>query len=357
MVDGEARRLELPDGGYQILANTLGNLSLYRNQNGFMTYMSAHQDLGEAMAAAESTLGSPSEMQRRISEWKNSPPSEAQLILLTKLLTPILQREGLTVESTDLMEGARVHWKQGQVSNLITALLSKRQDAATLTLLLQVLPKGMIARFRDHAEQVFAQRREYVTTFLHLTFLKVSQTDEYGDERWDLLPAAIQQFVSNKLLKGISGDGLLSALTRELLQEVYRQYHEQQKARRTHTTNLDGMTGLEFELYIAQRLRDVGYSTVTTTPGSGDFGADIVIHDNREVIVVQCKRHQGPVGVHGIQEAIGAQHHYAATQAWVVVTSTFTAAAKKLAQTANVQLYDKNNLAASDCFRKLKQDF
>jgi restriction system protein len=98
------------------------------------------------------------------------------------------------------------------------------------------------------------------------------------------------------------------------------------------------MTGREFELFVRDQLLQRGYRNVETTPASGDMGADLVVRQNGQVIVIQCKRCSSAVGVKAVQEVLGAKSHYKANEAWVVTDSTFTTAARKLARSAMVHL-------------------
>lgn len=69
------------------------------------------------------------------------------------------------------------------------------------------------------------------------------------------------------------------------------------------------MDGVDFEHYIAARLRAAGY-TVEITRATGDFGVDIIATKSGNRIAVQCKRYGKPIGVKAVQEVVaGARHH------------------------------------------------
>jgi hypothetical protein len=61
------------------------------------------------------------------------------------------------------------------------------------------------------------------------------------------------------------------------------------------------MSGLEFELFVRDRLVEKGYAKarIETTPVSGDYGADLIVRQDQKlkVIVIQCKRSASAVGV------------------------------------------------------------
>lgn len=101
------------------------------------------------------------------------------------------------------------------------------------------------------------------------------------------------------------------------------------------------MTGLEYEQYVAHRLRKEKYRRVEVTQGSGDFGADILAVDPWGYsISIQCKYYQGKVGVHAVQEIVAAQQYYGTERAMVITNSAFTPAAARLADQTGVDLVE-----------------
>ena len=90
--------------------------------------------------------------------------------------------------------------------------------------------------------------------------------------------------------------------------------------------------GHEFEYWCAGYLLRQGFREARVTPGSGDYGADIVAVDrdgNRWV--VQCKLYGHPVSNSAVQEVIGAKVHYGASRAMVMTNARMTKQAKELA--------------------------
>lgn len=101
----------------------------------------------------------------------------------------------------------------------------------------------------------------------------------------------------------------------------------------------EGMSGIEYEKYVASRLLRRGFKKAEVTPGSGDFGADIVGKDKHgRKVCVQCKKYQGSVGVSAVQEVVAATRYYKCDYGMVITTSTFTPAAKKMAAQTGVIL-------------------
>jgi restriction system protein len=107
---------------------------------------------------------------------------------------------------------------------------------------------------------------------------------------------------------------------------------------------IDKMSGYEFEEYLYVLFKRLGYS-VTRTKKSGDYGADLLLHKDLNRIVVQTKRHSKKVSTRAIQEVVAAKAHYKAQQCWVVTNNYFTTPAIQLANSNNVRLYDREQLA------------
>jgi len=110
-------------------------------------------------------------------------------------------------------------------------------------------------------------------------------------------------------------------------------------------SEIDAMTGTQFERRLESLFRDLGYA-VRHTGRLGDFGADLVIERNGHKTAVQAKRHREQVGLPAVREALGAKGIYGCGSAMVVTNSTFTWRAKKLADANGVELWDRFRLAS-----------
>lgn len=111
-------------------------------------------------------------------------------------------------------------------------------------------------------------------------------------------------------------------------------------------SEVDKMSGIEFENYVADLLRSQGYS-VSVTPPSNDYGADLVAKNSEGSLAVQVKRY-GPrkkVGRWAVSDALGGIHHYKTSGAMVVTNSYFTKNAKYMAKTTDTKLIDRSTLA------------
>lgn len=107
---------------------------------------------------------------------------------------------------------------------------------------------------------------------------------------------------------------------------------------------IDKMSGVQFERYIAGMIRSLGLE-VAITKATGDFGVDLVIEGT---FAVQCKRQSKPVGTAAVQQVVaGAKMHGCPNgMTFVVSNQTFTPAAMKLAESSYCGLYGRDNFDA-----------
>lgn len=106
---------------------------------------------------------------------------------------------------------------------------------------------------------------------------------------------------------------------------------------------IDHMTGKEFENYLKSLFHEMGYRSIVTK-SSNDFGADLVLKSEKDIIVIQAKRYKGKVGIKAVQEVYSAKGYYRADEAFVFTNSYFTSSAKKLAESIGVNLCDRDKL-------------
>lgn len=107
---------------------------------------------------------------------------------------------------------------------------------------------------------------------------------------------------------------------------------------------IDELEGHDFEEYCADLLRRNGFSDVTVTKGSGDFGLDILCEKDGVTYGVQCKRYDKPIGVHAIQQAYAGRDYYGRMVGAVMTNQYFTEAAVKAASKLNIMLWDRGYL-------------
>ena len=102
-------------------------------------------------------------------------------------------------------------------------------------------------------------------------------------------------------------------------------------------------TGTQFELYLVNLFKDLGYKTKHNGK-SGDQGADLILKKDNYVYAVQAKYYTGKLSNTPVQEITGALKYYNANQGVVVTNSSFTSGAKELAKANNIILIDGKDL-------------
>jgi Restriction endonuclease len=137
---------------------------------------------------------------------------------------------------------------------------------------------------------------------------------------------------------------------RERMQAPNRERNErieEQRRRRdqevVETARIDGMTGRQFEQYVAARLRLAGWA-VSMTAATGDFGVDVIAARNGERVAIQCKRLGHTVGVGAVQQVVSGAMHHRCSRSMVVSNREFTRAAQLLAKTHNCELVGRTQL-------------
>ena len=107
---------------------------------------------------------------------------------------------------------------------------------------------------------------------------------------------------------------------------------------------IDNMDGHEFEYLVAELMRKSGYSRVVVTPGSGDYGVDVIAYRGGLKYVAQCKRYKSNISLSAVQEIYAAKSHFRADVAAVITNQYFTDPAKNLARSTGVLLWDRDVL-------------
>lgn len=179
-----------------------------------------------------------------------------------------------------------------------------------------------------------------------------SFTDEYGmlnDKRWQ---GDLRHFVNKVLPVELGPEDLddwlnLSAYIEEILDELTGLTGHEELDAGPPLLKSSHSLGLEFEHRCAEVLRNIGWHA-TVTVASGDQGVDIEAEREGYRIVVQCKFYSSPVGNAAVQEIAAGVLHYQADRGVVVSQSSFTQAARRLAQTTDVLLVDFDDLQHID---------
>jgi restriction endonuclease len=223
----------------------------------------------------------------------------------------------------------------------------------------------LAAECKRQADAVLTKNSDLVDKFLEIAERKVSVLDDYGDENWGILSEQIDKCLSKIGKREQSVDvtrisqksqvppsamrflpGYDESLVRNLaegLESRFRAHHEARKKFSAAAQDISMLSGVDFEVYVAKLLKEVGYDVVGT-PASGDQGADLIARRNGRTIAIQAKRYSGTVGNGAVQEIVGALRFYGADEGLVVTTSTFTASARALAHANSVRLIDGHDL-------------
>lgn len=106
---------------------------------------------------------------------------------------------------------------------------------------------------------------------------------------------------------------------------------------------VDCMTGVEFERMLDRLFGQMGY-TVSETPKSNDYGADLILRKKGRTIAVQAKRYKSRVGISAVQQVMAAKVYYGTDDCIVITNSYYTAQATRLALTGKVRLIDRDGL-------------
>ncbi|OOR16059.1 hypothetical protein BW892_29165 [Bacillus cereus] len=108
--------------------------------------------------------------------------------------------------------------------------------------------------------------------------------------------------------------------------------------------DIDLLSGEEFEQYLADLLKCLGFRTELTKV-SGDQGVDILAFKQNKKYVIQAKRYKSTVGTAAVQEVVAGKGFYGADESWVITNSTYTKGAVELASKTNTKLWDREKLS------------
>lgn len=102
-------------------------------------------------------------------------------------------------------------------------------------------------------------------------------------------------------------------------------------------------TGTQFELYLVNLFKDLGYK-VKHNGKAGDQGCDLIVKKDDYIYAIQAKYYTGKLSNTPVQEIAGSLKYYNANQGVVVTNSSFTPGAEELAKANNVILIDGKDL-------------
>lgn len=123
--------------------------------------------------------------------------------------------------------------------------------------------------------------------------------------------------------------------------EKIRTHRVQQAATRS---NLEIMDPREFEYFVANLFRSLGYK-VQVTSGSNDGGKDIILHKGNKMKFVEVKRYtKNSIGRPLIQKLHSAIVDADAVGGYFVTLSNFNKNARQYAANKNIELIDGDKL-------------
>lgn len=107
--------------------------------------------------------------------------------------------------------------------------------------------------------------------------------------------------------------------------------------------DVDLMTGVQFEQFLAKLFTEMGYR-VMLTKGSGDQGVDLIAEEDAIKWAIQAKSYLNTVGNSAVQQVLAGKQFYNADKCLVVTNGNFSESAKKLAKVNDVILWNRHIL-------------
>lgn len=108
--------------------------------------------------------------------------------------------------------------------------------------------------------------------------------------------------------------------------------------------DIDAMNGLEFESFVGELLKSLGYSGVQVTKSSGDQGVDVIASKDGTKYAIQCKNYSSPLNNKPIQEVTTGKAVYGCDVGVVLTNSTFNQHAVEAANATGTLLWDRQTL-------------
>lgn len=136
------------------------------------------------------------------------------------------------------------------------------------------------------------------------------------------------------------GIGRLLMAVLQLLAWPFAQLWRAIGRRRNAAWRCRKLSGEEFEEYVALILGDNGFRQIELTRASGDQGVDVLAVRAGLSYAIQCKNYHAAVGNAAVQEAYAGAQFYGCDVAAVICPGEFTRAARELAASTGVKLWD-----------------
>lgn len=212
-------------------------------------------------------------------------------------------------------------------------------------------------KIHSNLENLKTRYQDWIKQFYEVAERKVSVIDEYGQENWNAFTKELDSFIKKIALKEKHSEDDLKKwkkydwympeefqMLKKNLESNFKSFHQRQKNNKLNVEDFNKMSGVDFEVYLANLLKSKGYSDVSGTPATGDQGADLIAKKGGKIYIIQAKRYEGAVGNGAVQEVASAVKFYSGDEGWVITNSIFTKSAKELAQKVGVRLIDGHAL-------------
>jgi hypothetical protein len=188
---------------------------------------------------------------------------------------------------------------------------------------------------------------EVVDIFVSIENINYQSTENIGFFIHFLIKNNLLHEYDNNYLK--SFEVLYPKINESLIKKKNNRFIENLKrtesagSRKYTISDIDLMTGLEFEMFISELFGIMGYIS-EITKASGDQGIDVIAEKNGVTIGIQAKCYSSAVGNKAVQEAVAGKNHYKLDKVIVITNNTFTESAQKLALSNAVLLWDRSIL-------------
>lgn len=121
-------------------------------------------------------------------------------------------------------------------------------------------------------------------------------------------------------------------------------YRNSRRRSSVSMADIDAMSGLEFEAFVGDLLKSLGYSGVEVTKSSGDQGVDVIASKDGTKYAIQCKNYSSPLNNKPIQEVTTGKAVYGCDVGVVLTNSTFNQHAIEAANATGTLLWDRQML-------------
>jgi HJR/Mrr/RecB family endonuclease len=187
-----------------------------------------------------------------------------------------------------------------------------------------------------------------VACSLYIVFYLALKTrkDEEGQDRAAMRKETLRSFFHERRRLLARHAARLERLrdSRSLLHQLRKAARRADEIAELLSVNLRTLSGLQFEEFLEDVFKVLGYPELVRTKASGDQGIDLVLGDGEERVAIQAKLYQGSVGNEAVQQAFAGMRHYKCDRCAVITNSVFTRSAHELAASTGCKLIDGRQL-------------